>query len=85
MNLYSSLREIKGVGEKTEQLFQKIGVYTVRDILLHFPRGYQEFPEAGGICTEDCDHLVAVCGKLRTPASYRKGKRMDITLATVFS
>ena len=70
---------------KTEQLFQKIGVYTVRDILLHFPRGYQEFPEAGGICTEDCGHLVAVCGKLRTPASYRKGKRMDITLATVFS
>lgn len=85
MNLYSSLREIKGVGEKTEQLFQKIGVYTVRDILLHFPRGYQEFPEAGGVCTEDCGHLVAVCGKLRTPASYRRGKRMDITFATVFS
>ena len=69
MNLYSSLREIKGVGEKTEQLFQKIGVYTV----------------AGSVCTEDCGHLVAVCGKLRTPASYRRGKRMDITLATVFS
>ena len=45
MDLHSSLREIKGVGEKTEQLFQKIGVYTLGDILLHFPRTYQEYPQ----------------------------------------
>ena len=50
MDLHSSLREIKGVGEKTEQLFQKIGVYTLGDILLHFPRTYQEYPQ-----TEDPD------------------------------
>lgn len=36
MNLDSQIRELKGVGEKTETLFQNLGVYTVRDILLHF-------------------------------------------------
>lgn len=38
MDRNSPLREIKGVGAKTEELFHKIGVYTVGDILLHFPQ-----------------------------------------------
>ena len=37
MNLNSPIREIKGIGVKTEQLFQQLGVYTVGDILLYFP------------------------------------------------
>ena len=36
----SSITEIKGIGEKTKKLFEKMGVYTVGDILLHFPRNY---------------------------------------------
>ena len=45
MNLDSQIRELKGVGEKTETLFQNLGVYTVRDILLHFPREYHKFEQ----------------------------------------
>ena len=40
MDRNSPLRDIKGVGAKTEELFHKIGVYTVGDILLHYPRTY---------------------------------------------
>ena len=32
MNLNSPIREIKGIGVKTEQLFQQLGAYTVGDI-----------------------------------------------------
>ena len=45
MEFCTPLRQVKGVGEKTEQLFQNLGVYTVGDILLHFPRTYEEFSE----------------------------------------
>ena len=45
MNLNSPIREIKGIGVKTEQLFQQLGVYTVGDILLYFPRDYEKYPE----------------------------------------
>ena len=41
----SSITEIKGIGEKTKKSFEKMGVYTVGDILLHFPRDYVKFPE----------------------------------------
>ena len=46
MDRNSPLREIKGVGAKTEELFHKIGVYTVGDILLHYPRTYIQYPQA---------------------------------------
>ena len=45
MNLDAPIRELKGVGEKTEKLFSLMGVYTVRDILLYFPREYLEYPD----------------------------------------
>ena len=38
MNISSPITAIKGVGEKTKESFEKLGVYTVGDILIHFPR-----------------------------------------------
>ncbi len=84
MDLTSSIRDIKGVGEKTEQLFQKIGVYTVGDILLHFPRTYQEYPDISLVDEEEVGGLVALQVFLKTPAVYRRGRNMDITTATAF-
>lgn len=84
MDLHSSLRQIKGIGEKTEQLFQKLGVYTVGDILLHFPRTYQEYPELCIIDDTLVGQNIAFFGRLHTPAVTRRGKRMDVTIAKVF-
>lgn len=50
MKLDSPIREIKGIGAKTEQLFHTLGVYTVGDILLYFPRDYERFP---ALCSVD--------------------------------
>ena len=46
MDRNSAISEVKGIGAKTEELFHKLGVYTVGDILLHYPRTYVRFPEA---------------------------------------
>ena len=40
MNEHSPVREIKGIGEKTEKLFQKMGVYTAGNLLRYYPRTY---------------------------------------------
>lgn len=45
MELTTSIRSLKGVGAKTEQLFQKAGIFTVGDLLLRFPKSYTKFPE----------------------------------------
>ena len=49
MKLDSPIRNIKGIGPKTEELFHAIGVYTVGDILLYFPRDYERYPEIGSV------------------------------------
>ena len=40
MNSSSSIKELKGIGEKTAQLFQKLGIETVGDLLGWYPRDY---------------------------------------------
>ena len=46
MNQSTSIIEIKGIGEKTAVLFQKLNIETVGDLLLHYPRTYVQFPVA---------------------------------------
>ena len=49
------LRELKGVGEKTEKLFQKIGITTTDDLLHYYPRNYDSYeaPEEIGSLKEN--------------------------------
>lgn len=43
MKYSDRINVIKGIGEKTEKVFQKLGIETVQDLIEHYPRGYEEF------------------------------------------
>jgi len=53
------ISSLKGIGEKTEKLFQKIGVDTVEDLIRYYPKGFEIFEdpisvgevEEGKVCT----------------------------------
>ncbi|MBQ1849927.1 MAG: hypothetical protein II139_06110, partial [Lachnospiraceae bacterium] len=36
----SSLLQVKGIGEKSFKLYQKLGLTTVGDLLHYYPKGY---------------------------------------------
>ena len=40
MDIYSDISSIDGVGKKTQEKFNKLGIFTVLDLLLYFPRDY---------------------------------------------
>ena len=42
MDLYTSVRYIKGVGEAREKLMVKLGICTLYDLVSFFPRGYED-------------------------------------------
>lgn len=85
MDLQSPITEIKGVGAKTEQLFEKIGVYTVGDILLHFPRTYLKYPGAVPITSDiELNKNIAIRAIIQKSATVRKNTRIPITLLTLF-
>ncbi|MCH5344228.1 MAG: ATP-dependent DNA helicase RecG [Acetatifactor sp.] len=43
MNQSTPITEIKGVGDKTRKLFEKLDITTVGDLLSHYPRDYETF------------------------------------------
>lgn len=85
MDIHSSITELKGVGKKTEELFGKMGVYTVGDILLHFPRNYIQYPKAQEMEKTELyeGNTCAVCARIgRTPTARNTG-RVPVTLLMI--
>lgn len=87
MNLQSPMTDIKGIGQKTEQLFQKMGVYTVGDILLHFPRTYIRYPKAEPIdeITSFSEEKHGVFAKVSSTPVVKSTRSMQITLLSIGS
>lgn len=85
MNLNSSITEIKGIGQKTADSFAKLGVYTVSDILLHFPRTYIQFPVPldGDKTSSYTEGKQAVLAQVKRAPVTKNTRRMQITLLSV--
>ena len=45
MNEQSEIRNLKGIGAKTEELFHKMGIFTIGDLIRYYPRGYDVYEE----------------------------------------
>ncbi|WP_373898492.1 ATP-dependent DNA helicase RecG [Haloimpatiens sp. FM7315] len=46
MNIFDDITSIKGVGNKTKEMFNKCGINTVLDLVLYFPREYENINNA---------------------------------------
>lgn len=40
-----NIRELKGIGTRTEELFQHLDVYTTKDLMELYPRAYDSYDE----------------------------------------
>ena len=85
MDQNSAITAIKGIGEKTKDSFAKMGVYTVGDILLRFPRTYIKYPSAQPIneIFSFTEEHHAIAAKIQTAPVVKNGRRMQITLLTI--
>lgn len=83
MNRESLISEVKGIGAKTEELFHKLGVYTVGDILLHYPRSYIQYPNAKYVSEATEGETAAIIGRvLKTPV-VRRTRSMPVTVTSI--
>ena len=57
-----SIETLKGIGEKTAKLFEKVGIRTIDDLLHYYPRNYDSYeaPEEIGSLKENS--VVSVRG-----------------------
>ena len=83
MNQSTSIIEIKGIGEKTAALFQKLNIETVGDLLLHYPRTYVQFPVAKEVAEVTDGETAAVLGRVRKTPVVRRTRSMPVTVTTI--
>ena len=83
-----SINTIKSIGPAREKLFNKIGVYTVEDMLKYYPRAYEDRSKAKNICdvSDGENVLIKACAvtvvknnRVRRGLSLQKLKVSDST------
>ncbi len=74
---------LKGIGEKTGKLFEKLGVSTVRELLEYYPRGYDAFEAPVPIGELKADSMAAVEGMLKKDGDVRRFSRVAVTVASL--
>lgn len=73
-----SIRMLKGVGEKTEKLFQKVGVTQVGDLLRYYPRDYDIFREAMSIGELKDQEKGAVIGTITGNIDVKQVRNLTV-------
>ncbi|MBQ9517413.1 MAG: ATP-dependent DNA helicase RecG [Eubacterium sp.] len=71
-----NIQYIKGVGEKRAQLFNKLGIYSVRDLITFYPRKYQDWSKNVSVLDAPEGEVVAIKATMVTPVKeslIRKG------------
>lgn len=75
----ANIKELKGIGEKTQKLFEKIGVHTVGDLIRYYPRGYDVYEEAVPIREVEEGKTVAVTGSIFGRVQVSGTRAMQVT------
>lgn len=83
MREQDSIRSIKGIGEKTEKLFARLGITTVGDFLRYYPRDYDEYQEPVSVSQAAVGKKTAVLARITGKIGVRSTGRLTVITAAV--
>jgi len=85
MELKQSVTNLKGIGPKKAALLEKLGIYTMEDMLLHYPRDYQDRRNVCSIEHLQEDRPVLVQGTIKSVKNdpYRPGRKQILRVFVV--
>ena len=78
-----SIETLKGIGEKTAKLFEKVEIRTIDDLLHYYPKGYDTYGEPKAIGELSEDETGAVEGFLKSGATGVHINGLSIVQATI--
>ena len=83
MEKQESIRNLKGIGEKTEKLFHILGIDTVQDLVDYYPREYEQYQIPVPVSMVRAGEKIAVLGKITQSISLRNTGRLTLVTATL--
>lgn len=72
------ISSLKGIGEKTAKLYEKLGVFTIADLLSDYPRAYNTFEPPVPVGNLMEDQVMAVCASLTKAPDLVRFNRMQM-------
>lgn len=80
-----SIRELKGVGEKTEKLFGRVGVESLEDLLSYYPRTYDIYQSPQSMEEWREKEQQAVHVRIEMPVSVKCTRSSTVVTTSVWS
>lgn len=72
--------EVKGIGEKTEKLFQRLGVYTTEELLEFYPRNYDMYNAPTTVRQLDNESVAAFKCVITSSPVVRQVRKLSILI-----
>lgn len=83
MNEQSKVSGLKGIGEKTEKLFQKLNIYTIGELLRYYPRTYDIYEEPISIENAQEGKIVTITGNIYGKVQVMAHGSLQVTTAYI--
>ena len=76
----NNLKSLKGVGEKTAELLNKLGIFSIEDLIFYYPRKFDLYMEPVKIENADVGKVSSIEGSfISRPSIIRKGRFNIVT------
>ncbi len=82
MELSDNIRSLKGIGEKTAALFNRVGVFSLWDLLMYIPRDYEVYPELSHMVDLKAGEEAAILLTVKTEPGVIHAGRLSILSVT---
>ena len=76
-----NIKDLRGVGDKTARLFEKLGIFSVDDLLMYYPRGYQMYTAPVQVREVREGEINTV--KVQIVSDLRMNKKGNLTITSV--
>lgn len=83
MQLTDTISVVKGIGEKTEKGLNKLGIYTVQDMLEHYPRAYDIYGRLMNINEIEEGEMAVFVGYMYMNIETKKVRHLTIASCRV--
>lgn len=83
MNMESSMKELKGVGDKTALVFKRAGIETIEDLLNYYPRSYDTYEAITPISECKEGEVFAIYARVVQMPVIRRLKNLQLTTVIV--
>lgn len=74
-----TITSLKGIGEKTAKLFEKLHITTTDELLTYYPRDYEFFSDPVSLEQAAVNEVTAVSGRIRGNIATRHVRGLSIT------